>query len=229
MTSTAYRQSSQREADKEKADPDNRLLGRMPVRRLEAEAVRDAILAVSGKLNLKQFGPPVPVMVDEVGQVVLGVDTRDGAGRPTGRVVPLGDEVFRRSVYVQMRRSRPLSVLDTFDLPAQEPNCEARNASTVTPQALLLMNSPFIVTRAAEFAQRVRREAGEAPPAQVERAWRLAFGCRPTEEEVKEAAAFLTEQERSLKAKGGKEDPKQQALASLCQALLSANRFLYVD
>ena len=85
MTSTAYRQSSRRTAALDARDPDNRLLGRMPVRRLEAEAVRDAILAASGRLNPRMFGPPVPVAPDEAGQVIVGVDTRDAAGRPVGQ------------------------------------------------------------------------------------------------------------------------------------------------
>jgi hypothetical protein len=202
----------------------------MSVRRLEAEVVRDAVLAVSGKLNDKPFGPPVPIMVDEVGQFVLGVDTRDGAGRPTGKVVALNGDEFRRSVYVQVRRSRPLSVMEAFDLPILEPNCEARNVSTVTPQSLLLMNSGFIVTHAADFAQRVRREAGDDPAAQVRRAWRLAFAAEPSDDDLKEARAFLAEQRQRFAAKADlKGDPQTLALASFCQALLSANQFLYVD
>src|SRR5262249_15143230 len=123
MTSAAYRQSSRREPTKDKIDPDNRLLGRMAVRRLEAEAVRDALLSLGGKFNGKMFGPPVPIMEDEVGQFVLGIENKNGENRP-GPVLPLHGEEFRRSVYVQMRRSRPLGVLEAFDLPAMEPNCE---------------------------------------------------------------------------------------------------------
>src|SRR5207245_1392245 len=82
MTSAAYRQGSQRRPELEKIDPDNRLLGRMSIRRLEAEALRDALLAVSGKLNTKPFGPPVPVTHDEVGQVVVGNDIRNTDGAP---------------------------------------------------------------------------------------------------------------------------------------------------
>src|SRR5207248_5396551 len=87
MLSTAYRQASVASAETRAADPDNRLLGCMPIRRLEAEIVRDAMLAVSGKLNVKQFGPPVPIKPDLTGQIVIGVDTNDGAGRPTGKLV----------------------------------------------------------------------------------------------------------------------------------------------
>jgi hypothetical protein len=124
-------------------DPDNLLLSRASVRRLDAETLRDAMLSVSGQLNPKMFGPPVPVMLDTDGQVIVGVDTTDTAGRPTGKVVPLNGEEFRRSVYVQMRRTRPLALLEAFDLPKMEPNCELRSASTVAPQSLTLMNSAF--------------------------------------------------------------------------------------
>ena len=131
VTSTAYRQSSRHRAELDAVDPDNRLLGRMSVRRLEAETLRDALLASHGRLSAKMFGPPVPVTPDDVGQVVVGVDTRDSAGRPTGKVVPLGEDEFRRSIYVQVRRSRPLGMLETFDAPLMTPNCELRTSSTV--------------------------------------------------------------------------------------------------
>jgi mono/diheme cytochrome c family protein len=237
LTSAAYRQGSRRDPDKERLDPDNRLLGRMPVRRLEAEALRDALLAVSGKLNPKMGGPPVPVRLDEVGQAVLGIDTNDSAGRPTGKVVPLNGEEYRRSVYVQMRRSRPLAFLDAFDEPVMAPNCPARPSATVTPQALMLMNSPFILGHARDFTGRVRREAGTEPRAQVLHAWRLAFNREPAEGEVKDALAFLAAQAVQFRAHpsaqdpkfAGKPEPQQEALESWCQALLSANQFLYVD
>lgn len=231
LTSTAYRQDSRRDPAKDRIDPDNRLLGRMPVRRLEAEVLRDAVLAVSGRLNLKQFGKPVPVRPDEVGQVVLGVDTRDGAGRPTGKVVPLGPEEFRRSIYVQVRRSQMLTMFETFDAAGLEPNCECRTASTVAPQALLMMNNAFVVTEAEAFADRLRREAGADPREQVRLAWRLAFVAEADEKELRGALDYLTEQTAQFATKpppAGK-SAEGQALASLCQALLSANPFLYVD
>src|SRR5438270_3882773 len=137
----------------------------MAVRRLEAEAIRDAVLAVSGKVNGKMFGTSLPIIEDEVGQFVVGIENKNGENRP-GPVIPLNGEEFRRSVYVQARRSRPLAVLDTFDAPAMEPNCDARNASTVTPQALMFMNSEFVVTQAGDFAERVWKEARDDPRAQ---------------------------------------------------------------
>jgi cytochrome c553 len=230
MTSTAYRQLSRRDAAKERLDPDNRLVGRMPVRRLEAEALRDAVLAVSGRLNRKMFGPPLPVRVDLVGQVVLGID-KDDLALPTGKFQSLNGEEFRRSVYVQVRRSRTLSLFETFDAAVMEPNCEIRNASTVAPQSLLMMNSNFVIEEADAFAERLRKEAGADPQAQVQLAWRLAFAREPAPRDVEDAVAFLAMQAENLseKAAKAKKDARQLALANWCQALLSANRFLYVD
>lgn len=227
MTSTAYRQSSQRSAEQQKLDPDNRLVGRMPIRRLEAEIVRDAFLAVSGKLNAKAFGPPVPITPDEFGQIVLGVDTRDTAGRFVGKAPPLGDEEFRRSVYVQIRRSIPLTALETFDAAMPTPNCESRNSSTVATQALLLMNSKMIHDYASYFAQRLQKEATGLEK-QVQRGWLLAYGQEPSLSDVENALRFIdaqTEHYRNQKVA----EPAEKALANFCQALLSSNMFLYVD
>jgi mono/diheme cytochrome c family protein len=233
MTSTAYRQQSQRRPELEKIDPDNRLLGRMSTRRLEAEALRDALLAVSGKLNVKAFGPPMPVTHDEVGQVVVGNDIRNpGDGTPMGKVKSLDGEEFRRSIYIQVRRSLPLAVLESFDGPAMIPNCEIRHTSTVPTQALMLLNSRFIHEQAGYLAERVRKEAGADVRAQVVLAWKLAYAAEPSAREVEQAVAFVqkqTELFKNAKAAPGQPEPGVQALTNLGQALLSANRFLYVD
>jgi hypothetical protein len=235
MNSRAFRQVSQRNEQHEAVDPENRLLGRMSVRRLEAEAMRDAILAASGKLSPKMFGPSVPVMPDEVGQVVLGVDTRDGAGRPSGKKVPLGEEEFRRSVYIQVRRTLPLSLMEAFDAPALVPNCELRTTSTVAPQALMLMNNDFVVAQSEQVAARIEQAAGSETAAQVRVAWELILTAEPTSSQVEEAVAFLAEQQKNFasgdagaKAKPAA-SPARRALANFCQALLSSNAFLYVD
>ncbi len=257
MHSTVYKQSATRTAEGEAVDPDNLLLSRAPVRRLDAETLRDAMLLVSGQLNPKMFGTPVPVMVDTDGQVIVGVDTTDTAGRPTGKVVPLNGEEFRRSVYVQMRRTRPLALLETFDLPKMDPNCELRSASTVAPQSLTLMNSAFALGVAKAFAERVQREAGTAPEARIQRAWKLALGQQPTADELQRAVIFLKEQALTFEAKPAAAtapnppktgtppaaastvpstkgaplapSPELAALATLCQALLNSNAFLYAD
>jgi len=197
---------------------------------------------VAGKLNPKMFGAPVPVKLDEDGLVVVGVDTTDSAGRPSGKIIPLNGEEFRRSLYVQMRRSRPLGVLETFDLPRMDPNCEYRNASTVAPQSLAMMNGDYTVAQSAFFAERVAREAGTDPDAQVRRAWLLAFGAEPSAADLKCAIDFLGRQTAYFQTNpvvlppppAGQQAPpavapSMQALSTLCHALLTSNEFLYAD
>lgn len=235
VTSAAYRQSSQRRDELDAIDPENRLLGRMSVRRLEAETIRDSLLALGGRLTETMFGAPVTVSPDEVGQIVVAVDTRDSAGRPSGKTVSLGADEFRRSIYIQVRRSMPLGTLEPFDAPLMTPNCEKREASTVAPQSLLMLNSPFVVQEAEAMAARIRREVGIEPAAQFQRAWRLAFGKAPTDAQLESGVAYLGEQAATARRtppadpKAQNPDPDSTALASLCQALLSSNAFLYVD
>jgi mono/diheme cytochrome c family protein len=235
MTSAAYRQSSARREVLDQTDPDNRLLGRMPVRRLEAETIRDSLLAVGGRLSSTLYGPPAPVSPDEVGQIIVAIDTRDSAGRPSGKVVPLGADEFRRSIYVTVRRSMPLGVLEPFDNPVMTPNCQLRASSTVAPQALLMMNSSFAVEQADAMAARIRHDVGPEPLAQFQRAWRLAYGRTPTDREMAHGLAFLIGQ-MNLQSPPATADPKKSpvdpghvALAHLCQVLISSNGFLYVD
>jgi mono/diheme cytochrome c family protein len=229
MTSSAYRQLSLRRPEQDRIDPDNYLVGRMPVRRLEAEAVRDAILAVSGKLNLKEFGPAVPVTHDDVGQVVIGNDIRNpGDGTPLGKVKSLGGEEYRRSVYVQVRRSLPLAMLESFDAPIVNPNCEKRNISTAATQSLMLLNSGFIHEQAGHFLDRMKKEAGDDPAQRIVRAWKLAFATTPTSAEVEGSVAFVRRQTEQF-ANQKIAEPETKAWTNFAQALLTANRFLYVD
>ena len=238
LTSTAWRQSLQRDSKLVEADPDNTLFGGSRVRRIEAETLRDAILTVTGKLNDRHSGEPVPVMADRVGQWVIGKENLN-AGRP-GPVIDMRGEEFRKSIFVQARRSRPLTVLDSFDLPRMTPNCTKRNSATVATQSLLLMNSQFIVTQSEEFAKRVQAEAGTNLSEQVQHAWRLAFARQPADEEVLESVEYLESQtEFFAKNPVTVTDPKSKkalpreaadvALASFCQLLLGSNEFLYVD
>ncbi|HEX7377476.1 MAG TPA: PSD1 and planctomycete cytochrome C domain-containing protein [Pirellulales bacterium] len=231
MSSAAYRQSSRHTTQSDALDPDNRLYGRMSIRRLESETVRDAVLSVSGRRMDNMFGPPVPVMEDEVGQIVIGRENLDGERKPTGPV-SLGGEEYRRSLYVQVRRSRPLGMLETFDAPIMSPNCDCRNASTVASQSLVFMNSAFVIESAGELASRVEREAGADRRAQLARAWLLALGQRASDDELNAAAAFLDHQLATMQAQSPEADAAargHRALATFCQALLSANAFLYVD
>jgi hypothetical protein len=233
MTSTAYRQSSRRRPELDAVDPDNRLLGRMSIRRLEAETVRDAMLAVSGELTVKLFGGPIPVTPDETGQIIVGVDTRDTAGRPTGKKVPLNGEEYRRSLYITVRRTMPLAMLETFDAATLAPNCAIRTPSTVAPQSLMLMNNEFAADQAEALAERVAHEAGSVPAAQARLAWRRTLAREPSDAQIQSAVAFLTEHAEQFAAqptdKKNSVTPAQRALRSYCQALLISNGFLYVD
>jgi hypothetical protein len=249
MMSTVYRQSSVRDNPVPvRKDPDNLLYWRKPVHRLDAEALRDSILSASGALHKGMFGPPIPVRPDVHGQIVVGVDKTEGDNKmPVD--VPLKGEEFRRSVYIQVRRSRPLAMLHAFDAPVMEINCEKRQSSTVATQSLLLMNSQFILDQAQRFARRLQTEAAGDRAGQVARAWQLAFSRAPSDSELADALAFLSAQVDHLQAAAAAEkketdekpkkddkkkaapkiEPELQALTNLCQALLSANEFLYVD
>ncbi len=244
LTSTAYRQTSRRNQSGDDRDPENRLYWRKPVQRLDAEVIRDSILATSGALNKTMFGPPVPVRPDVHGQIVVGIDKTEGDNKMPVEVALKGEE-FRRSIYIQVRRSRPLAMLHAFDAPVMEVNCDRRQSSTVPTQSLMLMNSQFILDQAARFAQRLQAEAGGDRSRQVSLAWQLAFSRNPTGPELEGALAFLSRQVEHLKSMPDKveEKPKKdekskpavkptpevQALTSLGQTLLSANEFLYVD
>jgi hypothetical protein len=242
MTSEAYQQCSTRDAAKEKLDPDNTLLGRMNVVRLEAEAMRDSMLFVSGKMIEKGGGPPVPVMLNEEGQCVLGVDTTDTAGRQTGKFIPLNGEDMRRSIYVQVRRTRPLNMLETFDAPPMtDCNCMERPSTTVSPQSLLLMNNGYMREYAEYFAQRLQREAPGDLKKQIQLAFRLGYGRYPSDQEIARGTQFVTAQTTYYKehpsplefatapASKTDADPTLLGLTALCHALMSANEFLYVD
>ncbi|HND54158.1 MAG TPA: DUF1553 domain-containing protein, partial [Pirellulaceae bacterium] len=194
VMSSTFKQSSRRPESLASRDPDNRLLGRMSIRRLDAEVIRDSILATSGVINSRAFGPAVPVSPDEVGQVTIGVDTRDTAGRPTGKSRSIGGEEYRRSVFVQVRRTLPLEMLEMFDAPTPTPNCESRTPSTVAPQALMLLNNEFVIAQSELFAKRVQEEAGPDPVSQAARAWQIAFGAQPAPAELEDLVKFMAEQ-----------------------------------
>ncbi|HEV8000369.1 MAG TPA: PSD1 and planctomycete cytochrome C domain-containing protein [Planctomycetaceae bacterium] len=253
VTSTAYRQSSARTPDRDAADPDNLLLSRMNIRRLDAEAVRDSVLAASGSLFDRMSGHPIPVREDAVGQIVVGVENKVGANEP-GAEIPIGAEQFRRSIYIEVRRSRPLALLRTFDLPVMETNCDRRVPSTSAPQALMLMNSEFALTQANRFAKRLAEEGGPDFKRQVPRAFEIAFARPATEAEIEESVAFLEHQSEEIKpqpattalpknspkGRGSRRrnratvrptaaDPALQPLTDFCQALLCSNEFLYSD
>lgn len=211
MTSTVYRQASTADAKKRAVDSDGALYSRYPVRRLDAESLRDRVLVAAGRLDRTQFGPPVPIVEDAVGQISAK------------------DDAPRRSVYLQMRRSKPISFLVSFDAPVMTVNCERRQTTNSAPQALMLMNSDFVLTQAKHFSERVRKEVPNDLPRQVERAWQIAFGRPIMPAESEAALRFVNKQQDLLRGAVGAEKAEPAALTNLCQQLLSSNEFLYVD
>ena len=184
MTSEAYRMASgfatSAHLDR---DPDNRLLWRFPMQRLEAEAVRDSILAVSGALNREIGGPAVfpPLPEDVLGSMRHGIWRRQ----------PDGPATWRRSVYVYRKRGLPFPLFEVFDLPDQNATCARRNVSTVPTQALTLLNNEFILKQASLFAGRVRETAGADAVRQIDLAYELALARPPRDEERALAVEFL--------------------------------------
>lgn len=247
VTSATYQQSSSN-PEAQRADPDNRLLGRMRLRRLDAESLRDGMLQIGGRLNETMFGPPIPVAVSPQGQFVVGTQTKDGNGFPAG-VGSVGNAEFRRSLFVQVRRTMPVGVMETFDAPPVTPNCEIRSSSTVPSQALMLMNDQFVLDRSNDLASRVQNEVPSSTEAQIISIWTRLFARRPSPPELSRAQDFLAQQTATLRTTFDKKneaskqpsakdkapaataptDPARSALASLCQTLLGSNRFLYLD
>src|SRR5438445_8955262 len=186
MTSDAYQQSSQfNDAGNIAKDPENRLLWRFQIQRLEAEVVRDSILFVSGALNPAAGGPAVfPKLAQEVLETMSrGIWEREEEG----------PKVWRRSVYVYRKRGLPLPFFEVFDLPDQNLTCGARNVSTVPTQALTLMNDEFVLSQAKLFADRVNEGAPEDRGKQLDLAYRLALGRPPSAEEVSIGRDFLSQ------------------------------------
>lgn len=226
MLSRTYRQNSKRTAALDAVDPDNRLLGRANLRRLEAESIRDAILAVTDQLNDQLEGPSTPVTQNGEGKVVIGVQKiRDG--------IPVGadenhPDAFRRSAYIEVNRSLPLNMLSTFDLPVMTPNCDLRRPTTVATQALWFLNDSLMVGRGAALAKRLK--AGfESEEQQIDALFVSLFARPPSPEERESCLAFIREQRRLQAQHTANPESGSNALATLCQTLLASNRFLYVD
>ena len=218
LTSRTWQQSGCHPEAAER-DPDNQWLARWGLPRLDAETLRDSLLVLGGRLHPAAGGPPVAVARHGSGRIVTGQEMLNPNGEPVG-VTPLGTEEQRRSLYVLQRRSRPLTVLDTFDLPVMSPNCEKRPVTTVSLQALMLMNDTFVLEQAAAVAARVEQEAPAGRLHRIARLWQLVYGQAPTAVETAQALVFLRDN-ADLGEPG--------ALASLAQVLVNSNRFLYVE
>ncbi len=211
LNSAAYRQTSALQPAAYVVDPDNRLLWRFSLQRLDAESLRDAMLVVSGQLDRQFGGPYVATTRDELGEVLVKPDT-PGANR--------------RSVYLQQRRTQTLSLLNVFDAPTMVFNCVQRPASTMPLQSLSLLNSEFIVGQARHFAERLAREAGDQPQARLNHAFLLTVAREPTPAELQAGLEFIAVQRNQY---AGQAEAEARVWADFCQMILASNAFLYVE
>jgi hypothetical protein len=219
VSSSVYRQASAPRPDAAKRDPANGLLARFPLRRLDAESIRDAMLAASGELDDRQRGPYVPIERSESGEVVVN-ESMAGAAR--------------RSVYLQQRRTQISSLLEVFDAPSIVTTCTRRLPSTIPLQSLSLMNSAFVVRRAQRLAERIECDcmcgAGAEPGALalVTRAFLLTTGRAPNELERSAALRFIAAQPARY-AGVALPEARKRAWTDFCQMLLASNAFLYLE
>jgi mono/diheme cytochrome c family protein len=206
LNSEAYRMASRDIAANVAVDPENRLFWRMPRQRLEAEAIRDVILGAAGTLDRTLGGPNVLPYIDP--DLFEASSKRNWEGRPDD-----DPSTWRRSLYVFSKRSIRYPLFETFDQPNLVNSTDRRNRSTVAPQALLLMNNAFVLLQSKEFAERLRREAGEDRAAQIERGFQVALGRAPDAAERKAALAFVGD--------------APDGLAGFCHVLFNLNEFVY--
>jgi len=211
MVSSAYRQSVRQGAEPwvehaKTLDPENRLLWRMNLRRLDAESLRDAVMAVAGKLDLRMGGPSVPMEVRPDGLLVVA----DAEGR------------WRRSIYLFARRNYPLNFLGVFDYPMIDTNCTRRVPSATPLQSLTMMNDEFILECSRYLAERAS--------AKIEDAYLIALSRKPTAAEIHLGEEYLRRQ-KAIWLSANEPEPRaaSKAFAGLVQMLISSNEFLYVD
>jgi len=199
MSSAVYQQNTSVDPAKLAADPANALLSRRNPGRVEAEAIRDSLLYVSGVLDTNMFGP----------------GTLDQASR-------------RRSIYFTVKRSELIPAMQAFDAPEPLASQGYRQTTTVAPQALWLMNNPHVRSWAAAFAGRLAASPDKPWAEIVARAYSLALNRAPTKPETADAVDFITNQIARYRSEG-KPDARELALTDFAQVVLSLNEFIYVD
>jgi len=219
VTSRTYRQSSAVTAERDKVDPENTLYSRMPMVRLDAEALYDSLLLVAGRLDESRFGPADGIQV-----------------RPDGLITPAGKERgWRRLIYVQHPRKQLPTHLENFDYPQMNPNCVERRDSIVAPQALHLLNTGMIHDLAGHFARRVSQQAGPDPAKQIERVYWIALSRPPSAPEKQiglDVLHKLIDRWATQLADSGKPDKEAarlKALTTYCHTIMNSAGFLFVD
>lgn len=199
LTSATYRQSAAHDDTKAQIDSTNALVWHYPRQRLEAEVIRDAMLAVSGQLDDSMFGPST-----------------------------LDPDMKRRSIYFMVKRSKLVPMMTVFDAPDATVGVDQRPCTTIAPQALLVINNPNVRERAEALAQRMCPDAATDLSAAVTRGFMLTVSRPPSEDEARDALAFLDAQTKSYAATGNAA-PARTAMADFAQVLLGLNEFVYIE
>ena len=229
VISHTYQMASDHRPDAEVVDPDNRLLGRMPRRRLNAECIRDAMLAASGQLDPGRGGSSLGL---EMSGNISGLG---GQVNPPTWAGKIPDYIRnRRSVYLPLKRERPmgeLEILSVFDFPHPSEFTGARAETTVATQALFLLNSPFVKEQARGLAERVLGDQKLADDRdRIARLYLLSVGRSPGDEQVGEALAFLDQCQQDLAGESPNKpaaELRHGAWIQLCHAMLTSNAFLF--
>jgi hypothetical protein len=219
LTSNTYRMSSVPQAASERLDPANILLHRMNVRRLEAEAIRDTLLAVSGQLESAMYGPSIPVHL---------TGYMEGRGRP-GQSGAL-DGNGRRSIYLNVRRNFLNPMLLAFDAPVPFSTMGRRNSSNVPAQALTLLNDPLVLREARLWAQCQLAIPARSARLRLDGLFQAAFGRGPSDPEARASLEFLAaRRDAQTGAAGTAAKPSLEAWADLCHVLINMKEFIFVD
>ena len=249
MNSRTYQQTSQVTDQHQHIDPQNRLLGRMPLQRLDAEALRDSLLFVSGRISFASGGVPDAVSVNRDGLVSVypnysGPSSNDSIPKQAPSDLPAlqgsaeqssrnleqsqPDSYWRRSIYLQYRRTEIATMMDTFDYPQMGPNCLDRPISTVSPQALMLLNDKHVHDLSLSFANRIMsiiesEKLDDQNRTRVDLVYLIAFSRPASQTELELGDMTLTKLELAWQG------DKTQALATFCHTIFNTAAFLYVD
>ncbi len=221
MTSRTYQTTSAATTRQRDLDSENKWLARFPHRRLDVEAIRDSILATSGKLNPEMYGPAVYLPIPA--SVIEAHTDKDAAWRTS-----LEPAIYRRTIYAYVKRTLLVPMLEVLDLCDTTNSTEKRSITSIAPQALTLYNGDFVNSQASFFADRLTAEVGDDPGKQIERAYRLALCRSPTTTEQKELLRFLEEESRSQSPESN-HNARRLARIQMCRVILNLNEFVYVE
>ncbi len=218
VLSSAYQMSSKSDETSDQADPDNKLLHRANIKRLEAEAIRDHLLQVSGALKLTAGGPSIPVHLTPF---------MEGRGRPGGSG-PL-DGAGRRSIYIETRRNFITPMLLAFDQPLPFNSMGRRSISNVPAQALILMNDPFVLEQSKLWAKRTLEQRDLTPQQRLQQMYESAFSRQPTPEEVASILDFANQQGEQLKLPKEKRLEDPGVWTDIAQSLINTKEFIFIE